>query len=177
MTDAQAEATLKAKVTPLEQLRRRAWTKLNDVRFVLLTTRDASGALSSRPMTVQQTEFDSTLWFFASRSADFVAEFQRDAEVNVACMDASDSFYLSVSGRASIVNDPARARSLWGVMNDAWFPGGPTDPDLALLRVDVERAELWQSDTNRMVQFLRIAKAAATGTPPEGIGEHAVIKS
>jgi general stress protein 26 len=128
-------------------------------------------------MTLQQSEFDSTLWFFASRSTDFVDDLQRHAEVNVSCMDADDSFYLSISGRATAVNDPVRARSLWNVMNEAWFPQGPTDPDLVLLRVDVERAELWKSDTNRMVQMLRIAKAAAFGTPPRGIGEHVVIKS
>jgi hypothetical protein len=46
-----------------------------------------------------------------------------------------------------------------------------------LLRVDIDRAELWKSDTNRMVQLLRIARAAAFGTPPRGIGEHVVIKS
>jgi len=160
-----------------DQLQQQTWSRLNKIRFVLLTTRDSSGRLSSRPMTLQQSEFDSTLWFFASRSTDFVDDLQRHAAVNVSCMDADDSFYLSISGRATVVDDPARARSLWSAMNEAWFPQGPTDPDLALLRVDVERAEVWKSDTNRMVQMLRIAKAAAFGTPPRDVGEHVVIKS
>ena len=160
-----------------DQLQQQAWSRLNKIRFVLLTTRDSSGRLSARPMTLQQSEFDLTLRFFASRSTDFVDDLQRHAAVNVSCMDADDSFYLSISGRATVVDDPARARSLWSAMNEAWFPQGPTDPDLALLRVEVERAEVWKSDTNRMVQMLRIAKAAAFGTPPRGVGEHVVIKS
>lgn len=160
-----------------DQLQQQAWSRLNKIRFVLLTTRDSSGRLLSLPMPLQQSEFDSTLWFFASRSTNFVDDVQRHAEVNVSCMDSDDSFFLSVSGRATVVDDPVRARSLWSAMNEAWFPQGPTDPDLVLLRVDVERAELWKSDTNRMVQMLRIAKAAAFGTPPRGVGEHVVIKS
>jgi general stress protein 26 len=168
---------LNAKVTAIEDLRRDAWKRLNEIRFVMLTSRTDGSALASRPLTLQQSEFDSTLWFFVSRGAEFVAELANAPLVNVSCMDSKDNFYLSISGRATLVDDPDKARSLWSVMNEAWFPKGPTDPDLALLRIDVERAELWQSDTNRMVQLLRIAAAAALGTRPKGVGEHAVIKT
>jgi general stress protein 26 len=175
MTDAAGGETLEAKVTSREQLREHAWKRLNEQRFVLLTTRDSSGRLESRPMTLQQTEFDSTLWFFASHSSAFVAELHDQPEVNVSCMDTRDRFFVSINGRATIVSDPQRARDLWNVANEAWFPGGPDEPDLALLRVDVESAELWQSETNRMVEFFKIVRAAASGKSPASVGQHTVI--
>jgi osmotically inducible lipoprotein OsmB len=38
---------LKAKLTSPEQLRQHAWSRLNELRFVLMTTRDASGRLEA----------------------------------------------------------------------------------------------------------------------------------
>jgi len=175
MTDAAGGKTLEAKITSREELREHAWKRLNELRFVLLTTRDSSGRLDSRPMTLQQTEFDSTLWFFASQSSALVADLHDQPDVNVSCMDARDRFFVSIGGRATVISDPQRARDLWNVANEAWFPGGPDDPDLALLRVDVESAELWQSETNRMVEFFRIVRAAASGRPPANVGRHTVI--
>lgn len=175
MTDVTGGETLEAKITSREQLREHAWKRLNELRFVLLATRDASGRLESRPMTLQQTDFDSTLWFFASQSSAFVAELHDQPTVNVSCMDARDRFFVSISGRATVIVDSQRARDLWSVVNEAWFPGGPDDPDLALLRVDVENAEIWQSESNRMVEFIKIVRAAASGTSPANVGRHTVI--
>lgn len=175
MTDAAGGKILEAKLTSREQLREHAWKRLNELRFVLLTTRDGSGRLESRPMTLQQSEFDSTLWFFASKASAFVTELHDQPHVNVSSMDARDRFFLSIGGRATVISDAQRARELWNVANEAWFPGGPDDPDLALLRVDVESAELWESESNRMIEFFKIVRAAASGTSPANVGRHAVI--
>jgi hypothetical protein len=34
---------------------------------------------------------------------------------------------------------------LWNKQVEAWFPGGKDDADLALLRVDIDNAELWET--------------------------------
>jgi hypothetical protein len=39
----------------------------------------------------------------------------------------------------------------------------------------VERAELWVSESNRMVEFMKMARAAVSGTSPTGVGKHTVI--
>ncbi len=35
---------------------------------------------------------------------------------------------------------------MWDNNVEAWFPGGKEDPNLALLRFDVNSAELWETD-------------------------------
>jgi hypothetical protein len=40
---------------------------------------------------------------------------------------------------------PAKAKELWDPNYQTWFPAGPTDPHLALIRVRVERAEYWDA--------------------------------
>jgi general stress protein 26 len=57
----------------------------------------------------------------------------------------------------------------------AWFPGGPDDPNLQLLQVEVERAEYWDVKANKLVQLIKMGAAAATGKPPR-MGEHRQVR-
>ena len=78
---------------------------------------------------------------------------------------ASDA-YVSVSGRASVVEDDARKKRMWSKFAQAWFPGGPEDPDLALIRVQIEEAEYWNVRESKVTQLFKIARATVTGQPP-----------
>ena len=49
----------------VEQLR----DLIKDILIAMFTTEDAYGALRSRPMATQQTEFDGDLWFFTQASS------------------------------------------------------------------------------------------------------------
>jgi len=71
-----------------------------------------------------------------------------------------------VSGRASLVKDAARIEEMWSGRLKAWFPDGKKDPDLALLRVQVDRAEYWDSKKAGMVQL-----AGGGGGRPEAAPE------
>jgi general stress protein 26 len=57
-------------------------------------------------------------------------------------------------------------------MAKAWFPNGPADPNTGLLAVHIEEAEYWDVDDSKMVQLLKMAKAALTGGVPKNLGEH-----
>src|SRR3546814_17268717 len=55
-------------------------------------------------------------------------------------------FFAGLSGRVFIENVRAMIDKLWSKPVEAWFPGGKTDPNLALLRFDIDEAELWEAD-------------------------------
>jgi general stress protein 26 len=86
--------------------------------------------------------------------------------VNVSYADAKDQNYVSLSGTASIVRDPAAIKAHWSEPARVWFPKGVDDPDIALLKVDVEQAEYWDAPSSAMVYLLGYAKAVTTGKPP-----------
>jgi general stress protein 26 len=144
---------------------------IRGIRVAMLTTIDEQGHLHSRPMATQDTDFDGTLWFFTRAHSPKVGEIDREHRVNVAYADAHTQHYVSVSGTARLVRDPARNKELWSPILKAWFPDGLDDPTLALLRVDVERAEYWDSPSSAVVKLVGFVKALATGTPYEP-GEH-----
>lgn len=163
--------------TPAQE-RDHLWSLIKDIRFAMFTTHDSNGHLHSRPMTTQNKEIneDHTLWFFMSRKSDPVSEMTNDMNVNVAYADTDKDSYVSVSGKARVVEDRARAEQLWSKMAEAWFPGGPNDPDLALVRVDIVHADYWDVKESKVTQLFKMAKAAVTGHPPTGMGEHGSVR-
>lgn len=162
---------------PLEA-RTQLWDLIKDIRFAMFTTHHPNGHLHSRPMTTQNSNLDedSNLWFFMSRSSSPVADLAQDASVNVAYADTSADSYVSVAGKASVVDDIAKKQQLWSKMVEAWFPKGIDDPDLALVCVTISHADYWDVKSSKLVQLYKMAKAVITGKPPADMGEHAEVK-
>ena len=158
--------------------REKLWRLIKDIRFSMFTVRHANGHLHSRPMTTQNAgvEDDSSLWFFMSKDSESVADLSREGSVNVAYADVGADSYVSVSGNAAVVDDLAKKRQLWSKMAQAWFPGGAEDPDLALVQVKISHADYWDVKENKLVQLIKMAHAAVTGTTPSGMGEHGEVR-
>jgi general stress protein 26 len=158
--------------------RERLWELIKDIRFSMFTARHADGHLHSRPMTTQNkgVDEDSSLWFFMSRRSDPVSDIAKDPAVNISYADVGADSYVSVSGHAAVVDDLAKKQQLWSKMAEAWFPGGATDPDLALVQVKISHAAYWDVKESKLVQLFKMAKAAVTGNPPTGMGEHAEVR-
>lgn len=148
---------------------------IKDIRFAMLTTVEEDGTLRSRPMATQEFEFDGDLWFFTSADAPKVKEAQHDRHVNVSYSDPHNQKYVSVSGKAELVSDRAKIEELWNPLFKAWFPDGLDDPNLALLKVNVDKAEYWDSPSSKVVRLLGFAKALATGKPIGNPGDNAKI--
>ena len=151
------------------------WKKIRPIKFAMLTCRDASGDLTSRPMTTIQDDFAGALWFFTSKSSPVIAAHDRDGAVNLAYAEPKDDVYVSLAGTASIDHDRERREALWNVMVKAYFPGGIDDPDLVLLRVDVHTAEFWDVKESKAVQMFRLTRAILAGERPQKLGEHSTL--
>jgi general stress protein 26 len=153
---------------------RRVHDLIKDINICMLTTSRPDGSLHSRPMATQQTEFDGELWFFTAKDSLKVDETNDRPAVNVSYADASHNRYVSVSGTGTLVHDRKMAEQLWNPMYKAWFPKGLDDPQLALLRVDVEEAEYWDAPSSTMVHVVGFVKALLTGKQ-YAPGEHATV--
>ena len=135
---------------------------IKSVRIAMLTTVEADGTLHTRPLATLKYESDGALWFFTKIDSAKVQEIEEDVRASVAYADTDNNVYVAVAGTADIIRDRAKAEELWTPMAKAWFPQGLEDPELALLRVRVERAEYWDSP-GRAAYLLGVAKASLTG--------------
>ncbi|WP_307807510.1 pyridoxamine 5'-phosphate oxidase family protein [Naasia sp. SYSU D00948] len=142
---------------------------IKDARIGLLTTVSEDGRLVSRPLATVEAEFDGDVWFFTYNDADKVHQIQSDNHVNVAY--ESGKGWLSISGRAELVQDRAKIDEYWTGGAQAWFENGKDDPRIALIKVHAETAEYWTMTDPKPVALIKGVKAALTGGTPD-IGDN-----
>ena len=154
------------------------WDLIKDIKFAMLITEHADGHLHSHPVTTQNrnVDRDDSLWFFVSRAGDPAGDIARQPRVNLAYAHPGRDSYVSVSGTAAIVENRLKKEELFSRMTQAWFPGGMDDPDLALLRVRINRAHFWDVREHKLVQLYKLAKAAITGKRPDDLGETGEVR-
>lgn len=141
---------------------------ISDIQFTMLTTVSDDGSIHSRPMATQKLDeknFNGTLWFFSKKSSHKNHCIEKDQHVNLAYANPSKQRYVSISGRANIVEDRSKMQELWNPTLKAWFPEGLMDPELSLISVNIESAEIWDSPASKVVQMVGLVKSAVTGKP------------
>ncbi|MGC3980647.1 MAG: pyridoxamine 5'-phosphate oxidase family protein [Steroidobacteraceae bacterium] len=151
---------------------------IKDIKFAMFTTRTSDGTLVSRPLTTQALNSDdpSTLWFFISKAGGVLNDITGDHHVGISYADPGKDTYVSVSGKVVLDDSLEHKKALWSPMNQAWFPNGPSDPDVALLRVDIKRAHYWDVQKNKLTQLYDYAIAALTGSQPRDLGESVEVE-
>ena len=145
-------------------------------RSAMLTTTSADGKQVSRPMGVQDAAFDGDLWFFTDEGAPKVAQIRAVPEVNVSFSDERHHSWTSMSGRAELVHDRAKAEELWTPVLKAWFPDGLETPGLALIRVRPDTVEYWDAADSTVATTIGILRAAVTGDPHQDPVEQRTVQ-
>ena len=145
---------------------------VKDIDFCMLTTVDEGGDLHSRPMSSNgDIDADGDIWFFTNASSHKVSEIAKLPKVNVSFADPDNQRYVSVSGTAQLVRDRAKIDELWRPEFKIWFPEGKADPEIALLRVSLEKAEYWDSPGSTIGYALSFVSSLVTGKQPD-LGEN-----
>ena len=142
-------------------------------RVGMLGTLEA-GLMKFRPMSHVDIDDDGNIWFFTSKDSWKAEDVQRNPTVQLVYINESDSSYLSIEGTAYLSFDQERMRELFNPFVKAWFPKGLKDPSLALLMVHPREMEYWSNDDSKVLTYLKILTAAATGSQPS-VGVHGKI--
>lgn len=148
--------------------------RLEGMRSTMLTMQDAQGHLSSQPMTVLEMDSEGDLWMLISKSGQTARQAPALEGLSTVCLafsDESSSTYVSVTANASVQNDRQRKEDLWSPMARPWFPEGVDDPDLAVLRLQPVKAEIWDGSDSSVVRFVAMASSVVMGKPV-GAGDH-----
>ncbi len=148
------------------QLKKDLWKRMSDSPFVMIGLVDGG---HSEPLTVQldQDQVD-TLWFFIGKENRLAGGGKAMAQF----VSKGHDYFACMAGTARIDDDPAMIEKLWSNQVDAWFPGGKTDPNLALLRFDISDSELWETDISLSGRLKMLI--GGTITPSES-GSHARV--
>ena len=147
----------------------RVWEIIDKAGVCMLTTHFSDG-LRARPMEARPDRGADAIWFLTDRRGLKDDEVERSPDVCLTFVYPEEKVYLSVTGEASVAKDPERARALWNRTQEVWW-SGPDDPDLLVMRVDLERAEIWDGPADAAVAAYEFAKARILGERPN-LGEN-----
>lgn len=136
---------------------------IKDVRICMMATLAGDGTIDSRPMATQETEFDGTVWFLSRHESGKVHEIEDDAHVTLIYSDPKNHNFVSAKGKAQISRDKGKIHELWNPMFKAWFPEGEDDPNIAVLKVEIDEAEYWEASSSRLVFGIKYLAKAVTG--------------
>ena len=87
--------------------------------------------------------------------------------MNVAFSNPKSQTYVSLSGRAELVRDRAKLEELWKPELKAWFPKGLDEPDIALLRINPDQGEYWDTPSSIVSHALSFIKGVTSGNPAQ----------
>lgn len=144
---------------------------IREMQIALLTTVDREGHFHARPVQTLGIERDRSLWFFTDIRSEKAFELARDVRLGLGYADPRTRRYVAVAGAGRMLRDTDKARQLWTVEQRAYYPDGPEDEHLVLLRVRIERAEYWVAG-GRTAHLLAAVRARITGIPAAIVGRN-----
>lgn len=123
------------------EIKETLWKKMAESPFVMVGLAD--GSSHSEPLTAQlDKDLVDTLFFFTGKDNRLAG----GGKVMAQFVSKGHDFFACLAGSVRIDNDFGMIEKLWNNQVEAWFPGGKDDPNLALLRFDVDDAEMWETD-------------------------------
>jgi general stress protein 26 len=147
----------------------RVWEVIDKAGICMMVTRFAGG-LRARPLEARSERHTETIWFLTDVRGLKDDEVEANPEICLTFVYPKEKVYLSITGKASVTRDPERAKVLWNEEQLVWWPGGPEDPNLLVMKVEPERAEMWDGPASSAVAAFEFAKARLTGAKPN-LGE------
>ncbi|WP_010216020.1 pyridoxamine 5'-phosphate oxidase family protein [Sphingomonas sp. PAMC 26621] len=124
-----------------QEIKETLWKKMADSPYLMVGKAD--GSSHSEPLMAQlDKDLVDTLFFFTgkdNRLAD-------GGKVMAQFVSKGHDYFACMSGTIRQDNDKGMIDKLWSKQVEAWFPEGKEDPNLALLRMDIDSAELWETD-------------------------------
>lgn len=122
---------------------------MRDIDFAVLSTHTDNGAVAGRPMSNnREVEFDGDSHFFALESTRAVSDIRKDPQVGLAYQGksgliAGKPIFITIEGRAELIQDKARFAEHWTKDLDRWFEQGIDTPGLTLIKVKAQRLHYW----------------------------------
>lgn len=126
-----------------QELEKKFWEAIEDSPFMMLGLQGVDDSFT-RPMTAQLD--DRTIYFFANRSEELVKGMQRSRRALATYASKGHGLFASISGTLELSTDREVIDRLWNPIIASWFEGGKDDPELALIRLDAARADIWEAD-------------------------------
>ena len=138
---------------------------VSDISICLFCTNlKTDDGATCRPMGAQLVCEQGNVWFFSEKNSDKNKEIAQNKNVQLFFSHPAKSSYLVINGEAEIILESAKIDELWTPVVKIWFPEGKDDPNISMIKVKPTTAYYWDTEGNRMINFIKMVASVATGT-------------
>lgn len=149
----------------------RVWELSKDIDICMFVTWDGEYA-RARPLSARVDRGENSIYFLVNADSAKNAQLERFPKVTMAWSDNSGYKYVTMSGHAKVGNDRSKIEQLWEKTDEAWWDT-PQDPEIRLITVVPDEAELWDSP-GKIVATVKMVVAAVTGATPD-VGDNVKV--
>ena len=137
---------------------------VEEVKFCFfITDLENKKGTSSTIMTAQQVDDEGNIWFFSGADSDRNKDINAHKKVQLYFASPEKPAYLAVNAAATIVMDKAKIKELWNPLMTVWFKDGMEDHNISLIKATTKKANYWDSDGGKMINFFKMIASAITG--------------
>ena len=147
---------------------------VSDFDVAMLVTHSADG-LHARPMAIARLEDGTATYLVTNSNSLKVGEIVANPSALLTFQSASK--FASVRGELTVLSDRLLIEMMWKESWKVWFPGGKSDPNIALLKFTARQGEYWDNAGMQGLKYVYdLAKAYVTGeTPHTDDSQHAKV--
>jgi general stress protein 26 len=151
-------------MTDVREVRERMWEKMAKSPFVMVELE--GGHDHAQPMTAQlDKDADGKFWFYTQKDNRIAPGGPAMAQY----VSKDHKIFACIRGTLVEETDRAVIEKHWSNMVEAWFPQGPSDPNLKMLRFELEDAEIWEGDESALGFFKMLTGMKIKG---DEVGRH-----
>jgi general stress protein 26 len=158
-------------MTP-QEVADRVWALAKKTDICMFSTWDGTHQ-QARPMSARVFRDEHAIYFLTSAGSKNLPQIEEYPTVRLNFAVTGAMKFVSITGQAAVSNDRAKIKDLWSAFDKAWWDD-ETDPDIRLLTVTPETAELWDSP-NKAIAFSAMLVSAVTGAKPK-MGDNATVR-
>ncbi len=150
-----------------DQITQDMWKEMAASPFVMLGLMDSHD--HSAPMTAQlDPDANGKFWFYTSKD-NRVA---KGGKAMAQFVSKGHDLYACISGTLVEETSEEIKDKYWSKQVEAWFPQGRQDPNLLMLRFELDSAEIWESDMSIVGKFKMLTGQTID---PQQAGSHAEV--
>ena len=132
------------------------------IDFALMATHLDKLPLHSIPMSTKKVDSSGNIWFLSGKDSTHNRNIRKDAKVQLFYAKGMAMEFLTIYGKAEIVDDQIIIDDLYQSSDDNWFDG-KTDPNISAIKITPVDAHYWDTKDNMFVSLIKMGVGTVTG--------------
>lgn len=132
---------------------------MGHIDICMMATHAEDGSIETRPMSNnREVEYDGHSYFFADKSASVYQQLRKDPNVTLAYSGTHSllnrmDVYISLVGKAELVEDKEQMREHWSKDLDIYFEDGIDTLGIVMIHVATNRIKYWDGENEGALEL------------------------